>query len=266
MSKELPYFKFYTGEWSNGDITLEDYETQGVFINVCAYYWFKECQLTVSSLKKKFRSHDHIICNLLDLNIIKSVGDNILISFLNEQFSSKEVQKAVNRNNGKLGGRPIGKKTENKPNGLFLESETKPKHNQYKEEKSIEEYIVSLDTIVGLVKPTPTDNISFSDRSKRFIDKFNEMKGSKFQVTDKVKEKLKARLKNYSSNQIIEAVSVALKDPMHIEQNLRYLTPDYILRSDIIERYLNFPKQQNSLTILSAPAVPINHQQFEEQH
>lgn len=145
MAKELPYFKFYIGEWSNGDITLEDYEAQGLFVNICTYYWFKECQLTLSALNKKFRSHEHIILNLIDLNIIKKIGDNISISFLNEQFSSKEVQKAVNRNNGKLGGRPIGKKTETKPNRLIFanrnETETKPKHNQYKEEKIREDNI-----------------------------------------------------------------------------------------------------------------------------
>lgn len=133
MAKELPYFKFYIGEWSNGDITLEDYEAQGLFVNICAYYWFKECQLSLAALNKKFRSHEHIISNLIDLNIIKKIGDNISISFLNEQFSSKEVQKAVNRNNGKLGGRPIGKKTETKPNGLIFdnpnETETKPNDN-----------------------------------------------------------------------------------------------------------------------------------------
>ena len=43
MAKSLPYFKFFCSEWSDGDITLEDYQTQGLFINICAYYWSNEC-------------------------------------------------------------------------------------------------------------------------------------------------------------------------------------------------------------------------------
>ena len=47
MAKEIPYFKFFTGEWANGDITAENYKTQGVFINICAIYWTKEGRVSV---------------------------------------------------------------------------------------------------------------------------------------------------------------------------------------------------------------------------
>ena len=251
MAKELPYFKFYIGEWSNGDITLEDYETQGVFVNICAYYWFKECQLTLSALNKKFRSHEHIITSLINLNIIKQTGDNVSISFLDEQFSSKEVQKAVNRNNGKLGGRPIGKKTEIKPNGLILdnrnESETKAKDNRNitNIEKSKEDKNISKDISVGLPASTTTKVASFDERCVGFINKFNGIRKSKYQATEKVKKALKLRLKTYTPVQIIEALQSAIKDPKHIEDDFLYLTPEFILRAEIIERYLNVtPKQQ----------------------
>ena len=39
MAEKLPYFKFFTGEWANGSITLESFAVQGVFINVCCFYW-----------------------------------------------------------------------------------------------------------------------------------------------------------------------------------------------------------------------------------
>ena len=42
MAKEIPYFKFFTGEWANGEITAESYEVQGVFINICSLYWDKD--------------------------------------------------------------------------------------------------------------------------------------------------------------------------------------------------------------------------------
>ena len=33
MAKDLPYFKFFCSEWNDGDITLEDFNLQGLFIN-----------------------------------------------------------------------------------------------------------------------------------------------------------------------------------------------------------------------------------------
>lgn len=129
MGKEIPYFKFYINEWINGDITLEEIEIQGVFINVCCYYWSKDCDINIINLKKKFRQYQDQIDYLIQLDILKIKSDKIIIEFLDEQFNSKEVQKITNRKNGLLGGRPK-KETEEKPNGLFLETETKAKQNQ----------------------------------------------------------------------------------------------------------------------------------------
>ena len=58
MAKELPYFKFFVSEWNDGDITLEDLETQGLFINLCSYYWSNGCKITLSKSIKKFRFAD----------------------------------------------------------------------------------------------------------------------------------------------------------------------------------------------------------------
>lgn len=129
MGKEIPYFKFYINEWINGDITLEEIEIQGVFINVCCYYWSKDCDINIINLKKKFKQYQDQIDYLIQLDILKIKSDKIIIEFLDEQFNSKEVQKITNRKNGLLGGRPK-KETEEKPNGLFLETETKAKQNQ----------------------------------------------------------------------------------------------------------------------------------------
>ena len=111
MAKEIPYFKFYPNDWVSGDITLEDYEIQGIFINICAYYWSKECELSLINLKKRFRGFELKIEELISSKIIKLVGENITISFLDEQLSSKELQNAVNKMNGRKGGRPKKEKT-----------------------------------------------------------------------------------------------------------------------------------------------------------
>ena len=58
MARELPYFKFFVSEWNDGDITLESLECQGLFINICSYYWSNECDLTIEKLLKKFKHFD----------------------------------------------------------------------------------------------------------------------------------------------------------------------------------------------------------------
>ena len=56
MAKEIPFFKFFVGEWANGDITAENYKTQGVFINICSIYWTKEGELSEVFLRKKIKA------------------------------------------------------------------------------------------------------------------------------------------------------------------------------------------------------------------
>ena len=70
MAKDLPYFKFFCSEWNDGDITLEDYKTQGLFINICSYYWSNECEITFTKLKKKFRGNEDLINELLKSGLI----------------------------------------------------------------------------------------------------------------------------------------------------------------------------------------------------
>jgi len=104
MSKELPYFRFTVAEWLNGDISMENYECKGLFADVCAWYWFKDCSVTKAMLEKKF-SNARLLQILYDSGIIKVIDDFIEIEFLNEQFSvllnSLEARKAAGSKGGK---------------------------------------------------------------------------------------------------------------------------------------------------------------------
>jgi hypothetical protein len=152
MAKDLPYFKFYCSEWSDGDISLEDMNIQGLFINVCAYYWSNEGVLTLSKCKKKFKlvpESDFKV--LIESNIIKvDSNDNIVINFLNEQLQERDRQSVINKINGSKGGRPSQNKpkdnqteTEEKPNGFVSLTEpiteTEPKQKAIIEEEKREE-------------------------------------------------------------------------------------------------------------------------------
>lgn len=143
MAKDLPYFKFFCSEWSDGDITLEDFETQGLFINICAYYWSNECIVSLDKVKKKFKlCSEKCFDNLIKSGIIKVIDGNLKINFLNEQKSERDSKSIVNSYNGKKGGRPKKQiESEKKPNALFFESEPKANQKAIREEKRREEEI-----------------------------------------------------------------------------------------------------------------------------
>lgn len=103
MSKELPFFKFFPGEWLQGDITLEDYEMQGIFINVCAYYWSKDCNLEKETLFKKFKGSLSQVEAMLKLGLIKAKGTLVKIDFLDEQFKELIERKSMLSEAGKKG-------------------------------------------------------------------------------------------------------------------------------------------------------------------
>jgi hypothetical protein len=113
--KDLPYFKFYCGEWINGNIALEDYLTQGLFINICAWYWSRECNVTLTQINKKFPASNQEIEYLLDTGMLKKRGVNIYINFLDEQHKERKKIAKRNKANGLRGGRP---KTQSVNSGL----------------------------------------------------------------------------------------------------------------------------------------------------
>lgn len=87
MSKDLPFFRFTVAEWLNDDISLEDYTTKGVFADVCAYYWFKDCSITLAKLEQRFSNAKAVLQHLLKLGILKcdSATNQVSISFLDIQ-------------------------------------------------------------------------------------------------------------------------------------------------------------------------------------
>lgn len=140
MAKQNPYFKFYTGEWLNGRITLEDLETQGLFINLCAYYWHNEGKLSKHDALKRFKNPSGFEL-LLSENLIGLTDEMLVIDFLDEQLNVRGVNADKNRANGKRGGRP--KKTHsvsgNNPTESGTKAEQKALRVKEEEKKSIEE-------------------------------------------------------------------------------------------------------------------------------
>lgn len=140
MAKNFPYFKFIATEWLTGDIVFEDYELQGIFINVCAIYWHRNGDVTISEVEKRLKT---VRLNSLSPRFISVIDGKISIAFLDEQLIAANHKSKVNSGNGKLGGRP--KTLTEKPNANRTLTERKAKKSQLKEEEEKEykeEYIV----------------------------------------------------------------------------------------------------------------------------
>ena len=161
MSKELPYFKFEVSEWINGLITLEEYSTQGLFVNICAHYWFKSGKLKLSEIKRRlFKSKAEDFQALIDRGIIKVLDDTISITFLDSQLQERVKLSSQNSANGSKGGRP---KSETKPTALFPVSESKAKESNIEEKRREETRIKEINT-AGDKSPT------LAERQKEFYN------------------------------------------------------------------------------------------------
>lgn len=89
MAKELPYFKFHTARWLMGDITLQPMSVQGVFVNLCSYYWERDCSTTLANVKQRFSTVNGEVETLVQAGIIEvdSESDKLTIKFLDEQYN-----------------------------------------------------------------------------------------------------------------------------------------------------------------------------------
>lgn len=129
MAKSLPYFKFYSSEWNDGDITMLNMNDQGLFINICSLYWSKECRVKLAFIQSRFPSYYEGLNTLIENNLIENLDDGYLkIRFLDEQLGSRDGRSSTSKTNGAKGGRP---KKPNKPKPNL----TKPNIEERREEE-----------------------------------------------------------------------------------------------------------------------------------
>lgn len=123
MAKELPYFKFEPAEYLTKDISFCSLSAQGLFINICSYYWQRGCELTKQQLLKRL-NHEKELNELIEEGTIDVIGNDIKIKFLDIQLLELEARSVVNKVNGSKGGRPKKEVVE-----TIIKTETKPNNN-----------------------------------------------------------------------------------------------------------------------------------------
>jgi DNA-binding Lrp family transcriptional regulator len=73
----------------------------------------------------------------------------------------------------------------------------------------------------------------------KFIEAFNAIAGRKFRLNDQIRKALIERVKDYTKSEIFQAIKNAHKDEYHIETGFLHLTPEFMLRPDKLEKFLN---------------------------
>ena len=101
--KELPYFKFWPSQWITGNISFLTFEEQGAFMKACCFYWAQDCNLKTQQVKRIIP--EKIYNSLLDNGLIKSDGEYIIISWLDEQLKERIKRHKTNVANGRKGGK-----------------------------------------------------------------------------------------------------------------------------------------------------------------
>ena len=220
MAKELPYFQFEPAEYLTGNISFCSLKTQGLFINLCSYYWQRSCNLTKQQLLKRLDFKDELE-ELLSENVIEIYDDIIKIKFLDEQISKATMQSKANSLNGSKGGRPK-KESQIKPKSNPIETEIKPKQKPIesqlkgiREDKIIEDKIIEDKSILDKKTLTVDDrkntfslhaksfnNIYEDNLIQEFIDYWTETNpaGTKMNFELKKTFQINLRLKRWHSN------------------------------------------------------------------
>jgi|GEM_PF-3147996 len=169
---------------------------------------------------------------------------------------------ALNVSNGQKGGRPdlvggstqrIVKNNKEKENIKEKKEDTPvlkiAVSSEQSEERFSEQSLKKNSIEADEVSPPP----SKAEKEIFFIKLFNETKGSKeaparYRLNDKLRKSLHARLKDgYTSADIRRAILRVKADPWHQENGLKYLTPEFILRPDMLEKWSNAPLLKNIL-------------------
>lgn len=136
----LPFFKFNPSVWLTGDITMESFNVQGVFINICAYYWQRECTINEAWLKQRLSGASTEIEVLIQKGFLSRKNDNgdLTINFLNEQHSELTKLSETRVSAGRKGGQAsVKQRLKNTQANLKHLKEDTDKEQEYKGKKFI---------------------------------------------------------------------------------------------------------------------------------
>jgi hypothetical protein len=126
-------------------------------------------------------------------------------------------------------------------------------YDSYQDERNAGETQTKRKRNAGETQMTPNkndkecltnENNDFNIHCERFVKYVGEQTGRKFKtLNDKNKRKLQSTIKQYSWEQIRDAVYYATQNKFHKDNNYQYLTPEFFTRPETIDKYA-FPSEK----------------------
>ena len=166
MAKELPYFRFTVQEWQNGDVSLESYELQGFFINLCGYYWIRDCKLTKEQAFLRFPLARHLLEICLEKGIIKeNLLENLLeINFLDYQYKRLGGINKKRSKSGQKGG------LQKQANARALLKQKPSYKDKDKEKDNKEKFELFRSSFLGKKNGLDPEYENFTKKNKDYLE------------------------------------------------------------------------------------------------
>lgn len=196
MAKELPFFKFNATQWLTGNIHYEEWDIKGVFADLCAEYWNRDCELTLDDAFKRIKN-DKILNFLQQKNYFKLKKNKISISFLDEQFFELNEKHSKLSAAGRKGGLSKAKAT------LKRGSSIKDKEVDIDKEREVDNV---------LLKKEPKEDSVYFENDFLLNEKYKEFLKFRKQIKSPIVETSisanKKRLMNISGNESDLAIEI----------------------------------------------------------
>lgn len=241
MSVHLKYFNFSTLDWTQGAISFESYHLKGLFIDICALYWNRidKGPLTLDKLYNRFPGQDlqQDIDYLISLDIIELSEDRVVnIKFLDQYYENIKAK----RDAGRKGG--IKKAETEAKEKAKIKADAKVRHefDGVTVVKTVDGKTVTTEEFMELVKWygefNDTRKLAFELLAEKQGRAKPNIKGLKFD-RKAVTGAIRLIRDGVTQDEYGQVVAAITEDSFHIENNYKYLTPEYTTRDQIYSKW-----------------------------
>ena len=222
----MHYYKFNIGDWAlhTSHLSLEE---EAIYFRLVNFYYDTEKPIPLETQsvfrRLRFGSDTALATSILSEFFVKT-EKGFMHNRCEELLKDYRKTAKKNKTNGAKGGRPrkdaASKETQNKPSGLPVVTEEKPKDNpNYKLE-------------------TTNEELETNNQFKEVLGHLKLVTGRSFrESTD-----LRARLKDYSAEEMKTVIDYKAKEWMGSDMQ-KYLRPSTLFNKTKFEGYLNDSNQ-----------------------
>jgi ElaB/YqjD/DUF883 family membrane-anchored ribosome-binding protein len=235
---KLQWFKFTPSDYMMGKIQRCPEVTQARFLRLCCLYWNKESNLSIEDgIIEIDKEHFDI---LTSKKVIKVSETHVIIDFLDEQLD--DIAQTSKGKSRAAKARWDKHKADKKEDACAMQNDADAMHVHTDAMQNDADKTIQDNTIQE--KPQTPKGDDFNIHCERFVKYVGEQTGRKFKtLNDKNKRKLQSTIKQYSWEQIRDAVYYATQNKFHKDNNYQYLTPEFFTRPETIDKYA-FPSEK----------------------